>query len=262
MAPTGLFPAHRERVHTVGMNVKSRFVEVEPGVRLYVAEAGAGPLVVLLHGFPDGWSLWERQLLALAEAGFRAVAVEQRGYRLSDQPRGPRAYRVGRLAEDVKRVIQEMGYDSASVVGHDWGGGVAWCFAMLFPQKLDKLIILTAPHPRRFVDGLRTFQQLRKSWYILLFQLPWLAERVTGAPTGAVNWYRAMRFGGVRYRRIEQPVLVIWGDGDPFLSKQLAQPDRNDVPRGQVVHLRAGHWVMRDQPQRVNELITDFLKEA
>ena len=95
-----------------------------------------------------------------------------------------------------------------------------------------------------------------------VFQLPWLAERATGAPTGAVSWYRAMRFGGVPSRRIMHPVLVIWGDDDPFLMRELAEPDLEDVPNVHVVHLKVGHWVMRDAPDEVSRLITGFLAKG
>jgi len=249
-------------LHTVSTNVKHTSVEVEPDVRLHVAEQGAGPLVVLLHGFPDGWELWQSLQHALAEAGFRALAVEQRGYPRSDQPHGIGRYRITRLAADVAAVIEHYGADTAAVVGHDFGGGVAWAFAMAYPQRLDRLVIVNAPHPRRFVQSLRTLGQLRKSWYMAAMQLPWLPERVTGAPTGAVNWYRALRFGGPAITRIDDPVLVIWGERDPYLGRELAQPYPTDVPNAQLVRLEtAGHWPQREQPEQVNALITAFLRQ-
>src|SRR5919202_6066254 len=148
----------------VGPGLREGFVEVEPGVQLHYVEAGAGPLVVLLHGFPEFWFSWRRQLPALAAAGFRAVAPDLRGYNLSSKPRGLEAYRVGRLARDVARIIEQLGQQRAAVVGHDWGGGVAWAFAMRYPTLVERLVILNMPHPVRMLEGLRTLRQLGKSW--------------------------------------------------------------------------------------------------
>jgi len=146
------------------------------GLRLHYVEMGSGPLVVLLHGFPDFWYSWRHQLPALAAAGYRAVAVDQRGYNLSDKPRGVRAYDVGTLARDVADLVAALGEERATVVGHDWGGMVAWTVAMRHSDVIERLVILNAPHPERFVRALATLRQLRKSWYMAFFQLPRLPE--------------------------------------------------------------------------------------
>jgi pimeloyl-ACP methyl ester carboxylesterase len=145
-------------------------------VRLHYVESGSGPLVILLHGFPEFWYAWRHQIPALAAAGFRVIALDQRGYNTSGKPKGVRHYAMDALVGDVLGIIHESGEQSAVVVGHDWGGAVAWNFAMRHPQAVEKLIILNAPHPQRFLEEILTFSQLRKSWYILLFQLPWLPE--------------------------------------------------------------------------------------
>ncbi|HEY3079476.1 MAG TPA: alpha/beta hydrolase [Chloroflexota bacterium] len=145
-------------------------------VRLHYVEAGRGPLVVLLHGFPEFWYSWRHQIRALAGAGFRVVAPDMRGYNLSDKPPGVAAYDLDALVEDVARLIRERGAERAVVVGHDWGGGVAWAFAMRHPEMLERLVVLNCPHPARLFDGLRTLRQLRKSWYMFFFQLPRLPE--------------------------------------------------------------------------------------
>ena len=151
-------------------------------VRLHYVEAGAGPLVVLLHGFPEFWFAWRDQIDALAAAGFRVVAPDMRGYNLSSKPAGIASYALPLLAADVRDLIAERGggEDGARLVGHDWGGLVAWATAANHPASITRLAILSMPHPQRMLEGLRTARQLRKSWYILGFQLPWLPERLLG----------------------------------------------------------------------------------
>ena len=146
------------------------------GVRLHYVEQGDGPLVVLLHGFPEFWYSWRHQIPALADAGFRVIALDQRGYNTSEKPPGVRSYRIEALVDDVAALILQAGESRAVVVGHDWGGGVAWMVPMLRPEVVDKLIVLNAPHPRALQREMRTVEQLRKSWYILFFQLPILPE--------------------------------------------------------------------------------------
>jgi pimeloyl-ACP methyl ester carboxylesterase len=145
-------------------------------VRLHLVEAGSGPLVLLLHGFPEFWYSWRFQIPALAAAGYRVLAPDMRGYNLSDKPRGLKAYAPAVLARDVARLIQACGAERATVIGHDWGGGVAWQFAMQHPDRLDRLVILNAAHPMRMLRALRTGRQLARSWYFFYFQLPWLPE--------------------------------------------------------------------------------------
>jgi epoxide hydrolase 4 len=148
-------------------------------VRLHYVEAGSGPLVVLLHGFPEFWFAWRRQIDALAAAGFRVVAPDMRGYNLSSKPAGVASYALPLLTADIRDLIAERGgADGALLAGHDWGGLVAWATAAHHPASIRRLAILNMPHPQRMLEGLRTAQQLRKSWYFLAFQLPWLPERL------------------------------------------------------------------------------------
>jgi pimeloyl-ACP methyl ester carboxylesterase len=246
---------------------------------LHYLEAGEGPLVVLLHGFPEFYYSWRHQWPALAGAGLRVVAPDLRGYNLSDKPRPVRAYDIRLLARDVARLIRERGAERAHVVGHDWSGGVAWAFAMRYPHMLERLAILNCPHPARVLRGLRTLRQVRKSWYIFFFQLPWLPEATfranhfaglrravagvarpgaftpadveryvqaaaqPGALTAGINYYRAMFRRGpgalrTDLRRIDAPVLVIWGERDRYLGRELADPPRAWVPNARVVRLR------------------------
>jgi pimeloyl-ACP methyl ester carboxylesterase len=146
------------------------------GVRLHIVEAGSGPPVLLLHGFPEFWYSWRHQLPALAVAGYRAVAPDLRGYNESDKPPGVASYRSARLVEDVAALIEELGAGPAAVVGHDWGGVVAWLLAMRRPELVRGLVVLNAPHPATFPAELRRARQLFRSWYMFFFQLPWLPE--------------------------------------------------------------------------------------
>jgi pimeloyl-ACP methyl ester carboxylesterase len=156
------------------------------GVKLHWVEAGAGPLVVLLHGFPEHWYSWRHQIPALAAAGFRVLAPDMRGYNLSGKPRGVRHYRLEALARDVAELVRRAGADRAHIVGHDWGGLVAWRVAMSHPTVVDRLVVLNAPHPGAMLRGLFRNGQLKRSRYILFFQVPRLAERRFAAEDFAI----------------------------------------------------------------------------
>jgi pimeloyl-ACP methyl ester carboxylesterase len=146
------------------------------GVRFHYVEAGGGPLVVLLHGFPEFWYSWRHQIGALAAGGLRVAAPDLRGYNESGKPAGLRHYRTSVLAEDVCRLIRHLGCDRAAVVGHDWGGVIAWKLAGSFPEVVDRLVVLNAPHPAAYWRELRRPGQWLRSAYILFFQLPLLPE--------------------------------------------------------------------------------------
>jgi epoxide hydrolase 4 len=167
---------------------------VGDGIRLHYVEAGEGPLVVLLHGFPEFWYGWRCQIPALAQAGLRVVAPDMRGYNLSDKPPGWRAYGIDLLTGDIADVIRDLGEERAYVVGHDWGAAVAYATAMRHPEVVRRLAILNAPHPARMLEGFRTLRQLRKSWYMFFFQLPVLPERAL-ARDGFALAKRALRAG-------------------------------------------------------------------
>lgn len=257
------------------------------------------PLVVLCHGFPEFWFSWRHQLAALAAAGFWAVAPDMRGYNESDKPEGVASYEIEDLAGDVAGLIRALGRESAIVVGHDWGGMVSWAFAALYPDMVQRLAILNVPHPIEMQKGLRTPQQLKKSWYMFFFQLPggiperfiqkndfeYLrklfaedgfpkeeiehyvdAMRIPGAVTGAVNWYRAairrvFTMSTPDPKRIECPVLVIWGEKDRFLGKEMSVPPAKWVPNARVVHIpEATHWVQNAAVDQVNQLLVEHAK--
>jgi pimeloyl-ACP methyl ester carboxylesterase len=150
------------------------------GIRLHVVEAGpeGGPLLILLHGFPEFWYGWRHQIEPLAAAGFHVLAPDQRGYNLSDKPRPVSAYNLDALALDVVGLIEAEGAGKAFVVGHDWGGVVAWWLGIKHPERLERLVLLNIPHPKVMRQTvLRSSRQRKKSAYIFFFQLPWLPER-------------------------------------------------------------------------------------
>ncbi|SMB90446.1 alpha/beta fold hydrolase [Deinococcus hopiensis] len=269
------------------------------GIRLHYVAAGPedGPPTVLLHGFPEFWRAWERQIGPLARAGFRVIVPDLRGYNLSEKPPGVGAYRIDTLQRDVSGLIQALGYERANVVGHDWGGIIAWALAIRQPEVVDRLAILNAPHPGASREGFRKPAQWRRSWYIFFFQLPWLPERFLhrfgewalrgsqpdaytpqdrelyrqawdqpGAATAMISYYRALgRSAGAASAsdaalQVRVPTLVLWGDQDGALLPELADGLERWVPDVRVVRFpRASHWVMRDEPLRVNNLISEFL---
>ncbi len=249
-------------------NVREGYAEVGD-VQLHYVEAGEGPLVVLLHGFPEFWYGWRLQIQPLAAAGFHVVAPDMRGYNLSSRPDGADAYDTAKLAADVRGLVHERGAESALLVGHDWGGTAAWATAMNHPEVVDRLAILNAAHPRKLSQGLHHPDQLRRSWYFFFFALPELPEGVVhandwhffrhflqdadpaftpeeikhyveawsqpGAATGMINYYRSsvrqsQKRAQEALRPIEAPTLVIWGQDDRYLGPELAEPDQNDVP--------------------------------
>jgi pimeloyl-ACP methyl ester carboxylesterase len=238
-------------------------------VQLHYVEAGDGPLVVLLHGFPEFWYGWRLQIQALAAAGFRVVVPDMRGYNLSSRPKGVDSYGIEKLAGDVRDLVHERGAQSALLAGHDWGGSVAWATAMNHPEIVDRLAILNAAHPRKLSEGLHHPGQLRKSWYFFFFALPDLPDAIVhandwhffrhflhdanpaytaeemdryieawsqpGAATGMINYYRSSvrtpaKKAEAAIHPIKAPTLVIWGQRDAYLGPELAEPEHDDVP--------------------------------
>ncbi|HEX8432201.1 MAG TPA: alpha/beta fold hydrolase [Longimicrobium sp.] len=266
-------------------------------VRLHWMEAGSGPPVILLHGFPESSRAWRRQLPALADAGFRAVAPDMRGYGRSDRPRGIRAYAVERLVADVVGLVKAVGAERVRLVGHDWGGVVAWYVAMWHPEIVERLVIVNAPHPAIFRRELRRPDQLTRSWYVGFFQLPripeWAIRRRDfavlkrifrhdplrpgaytdddiraykdaaarpGALTAMLNYYRATRFSRPASVPIPAPTLVVWGIHDRALSERNTVGLDKWVPDLRIERVESSHWVMADAPDRLNELLAGFLR--
>ncbi|HYV22445.1 MAG TPA: alpha/beta hydrolase [Candidatus Bathyarchaeia archaeon] len=267
------------------------------GVRLHCVVEGEGPLVLLLHGFPETSHAWRKQLPALAKR-FRVVTPDLRGYGRSDKPRGIDAYRTSVLADDIAALIREFGTERAHVVGHDWGGGVAWSLAILRPEVIDRLVVLNCPHPAVMRRVLRSsWTQVRKSWYIFAFQLPWLPEwalsregakavknalrrsskpgtfseadldeyarafSAPGAATAAINYYRAALRSRLPSAKIKAQTLVIWAEDDFALGIELTRGmDALFETKPRVEYVPdTSHWVMEERPEVVNRLLLEFL---
>jgi pimeloyl-ACP methyl ester carboxylesterase len=242
------------------------------GVQLHAVVAGPeeGPLAVLLHGFPECWYSWRSQIPVLAQAGYRVVAPDQRGYDLSDKPPRVENYQVDRLSDDILALIRALGRERATLIAHDWGGVVAWRFAMDYPQAVNRLVVMNAPHPVAFAREMRRgWSQRLKSWYMFCFQVPWLPEALLtlsplttarlffqrtavrrsafsesdlavmaaalaqpGAMGAMIHWYRAaFRHPSARgTRAIEAPTLLIWAEDDVALGKALTYDLERWVP--------------------------------
>lgn len=270
------------------------------GISLHVTQAGPadGPLLILLHGFPEFWYGWRHQIAPLAAAGYRVWVPDQRGYNLSDKPRGVRAYALDTLAADIVGLIDAAGVDRAHVIGHDWGGVVAWRLADRYPDRLHRVAILNVPHDRVLARFLRRSPaQLRRSLYMFFFQLPWLPERVLGrrdgeamaqllarasrpgafsaddlthyraawrqpgALTAMLNWYRALTraYTPAPRRPITVPTLLIWGVHDVALGREMAPPSIDRCTDGHLVFIEdAGHFVQHEAPTQVTALLRDW----
>lgn len=247
------------------------------GIHLNVAQAGpsGGPLMLLLHGFPEFWYGWHQQIPDLAAAGYCVWAPDQRGYNLSDKPPKVRDFSLDKLADDAAGLIAAAGRRRAVVVGHDWGGVVAWWLAANYPEVVERLVIINVPHPfvmRKLM--LTDPRQTLRSWYVFMLQVPWLPEwsirrndwaslvrglqasslpgtfpdadfheyrrawSQPGAFTGMVNWYRTLFRAPPkppRNRRILPPTLILWGAKDKFIRRQAAEMSLKLCDQGRLV---------------------------
>jgi len=275
------------------------------GFDFHVLEEGSGDrLALCLHGFPELGHSWRHQLPVLSDLGYRVWAPDLRGYGATrPRPTRRRDYLTSSLVDDVAAIIDASEASEVVLIGHDWGAALAWQFAVEQVRPLDRLVIMNVPHPARFFRQLRTLRQLRKSWYIFVFQLPWLPEWMLGrndaeavgkaftdmavhperfdddairpfrraasepgALRAMINWYRAIPFGMRDARRsdvptIETPTLMLWGEQDTALGKELAVGTDEFVDDLTLRFLPdASHWVQQDQPDVVNAMLTAFLR--
>lgn len=279
---------------------ESRFLDAN-GRRFHVVEAGPadGDLLLLLHGFPEFWYGWRHQIRPLANAGYRVVVPDQRGYNHSEKPDRVREYGIERLAADAVGLIDASDRETAALVGHDWGGVVGWWVAIHHPERLSGFVAVNAPHPTVVRNALfGDPEQLLRSSYAAFFQLPAVPEAVSralnwrlpvrsmresampgafsagdfdryraawsrpGAFTAMLNWYRAAARQRPRpdSSRVTVPTRVVWGVGDQFLKRRMAHDSADHCTDGRVSLVnQATHWVQHERPGTVADLILDEL---
>ncbi|OZE21583.1 alpha/beta hydrolase [Rhodococcus sp. 05-2255-1e] len=248
-----------------------------------------GPIVLLLHGFPERAASWSAVMDQLNEAGFRTIAPDQRGYSPGARPKRRRDYRVGALVNDVVALIDEIGAP-VHVVGHDWGAMIAWVTAGRRPDLVSSLTAFSVPHPGSFMTALLTSRQILHSWYFAFFQLPVLPEKWMtrpgqraekwyeksgmnaddlertrtdvvdyGALPFAVTWYRGLPFSnpGIGRLRITVPTSMVWSDGDTFIGRSAIERAQQYVDARYTLTVLAGvtHWIPTQAPTEAAQAI-------
>jgi pimeloyl-ACP methyl ester carboxylesterase len=262
------------------------------GVGIEYEVSGEGRPVVLLHGFPDSARLWRHQVPALVEAGFKVIVPDLRGYGRSDKPADVQAYALPVLVGDVLAVMSDVGVERAHVVGHDWGAALAWGLGMLAGDRVDHLVVLSVGHPATFrAEG---FEQHEKSWYMLLFQFPGIAEQwlsdndwanfrawarhpdadaviaemdAGGSLTPALSYYRAnippesYVLPRLEPPPVQSPTMGVWSSGDIALTEvQMTKSASSVAGPWRYERLEGpGHWMQLEAPDQVNRLLVEFL---
>ncbi|GLL05931.1 alpha/beta fold hydrolase [Dactylosporangium matsuzakiense] len=267
------------------------------GMRFTAVDEGAADVgtIVLLHGFPQRSQSWTDTSRHLVAAGYRVIAADQRGYTPQARPRSRRAYRLNELVADVVALLDTAGVDRAHLVGHDWGGGVAWMFAAARPDRLHSLTVVSAPHPRAVVRAMLTSRQLVQAWHVGFFQLPWLPEaairwrggriavallkrsglseqmareytdRLLGDPgclAAALRWYRAMPLdmaAGLKTGAITVPTTYVWSTDDIAIGRRAAELTSRWVTGRFDFKVLEGvsHWIPEQAPETLAALILD-----
>lgn len=261
------------------------------GFEMNLVDAGQGEPVLLVHGFPDDHTVWREQIPALLAAGYRVIAPDLRGCGDSAAPRGRRAYRIATLIDDLTGLLDHLGIDRVRLLAHDWGAVIGWRLCIDRPERVERYMALSVGHPIAYARA--PWEQKRKGWYVLFFQLAgiaewllrlnrwWLFKRLTryapeferwiarlgrpGRLTAALNYYRANL--GLLWPAPSPPspvpVLGVWSDGDRFLCEAQMR-DSAKLVAGPFRYQRidgAGHWLQLECPERVNRLLLDFLAE-
>ncbi|HEY4117944.1 MAG TPA: alpha/beta fold hydrolase [Byssovorax sp.] len=264
-------------------------------VELSVTTGGDGPLVVLLHGFPECSYTWRHVLPRLVDAGFSVAAPDLRGYRASDRPQELGAYAIDKLVGDVAGLAKALGSERIHLVGHDWGGTLAFAVAERHPELVDKLCVIDGAHPELYRTGMWHGAQLLRSWYVFFFQLPALPELLVrsrfylervmrgaapaafpddamqlyvdamqgpGAATAGIDYYRAASKIGLSAPGIIQATThVLWGDHDEALSQELLTGLDRYAPGVTVKHFPgASHWLQEEHPDDVSDELLRFFR--
>ena len=267
------------------------------GIQFHYVTEGSGPLMIFLHGFPEYWYSWRHQISEFSK-NYKVVALDMRGYGQTDRPQGRENYTIDILVNDVKEVVSALGYKKCVLVGHDWGAIIAWYVAMNFESYIEKLIVMNVPHPQCYMENLN-INQVLKSWYIWLFQLPklpelylksrdykWITDQFLGAVnseafsqkdlnkykenaahpgalTAMLNYYRNLPAEMMKKDVtpiIQIPTLMLWGENDPYTGKNSTLGTDQYVKNLDLKFLpNCSHWTQQDCPREVNQYMSDFL---
>ncbi|MAM95645.1 alpha/beta fold hydrolase [Parvibaculum sp.] len=290
-----------------GQTISTAYIEAN-GLAFEVDMCGEGEkLALLLHGFPESKYSWRAQLPVFAELGYTAWAPNLRGYGGTSRPKGVAAYHMDHLLDDVAGLIDAARARGVkgpvTLVAHDWGGAIAWTFVLKKLRPLERFIVMNLPHPTLMGKALRTWAQLKKSWYIFFFQIPWLPEKMMllrnaqpiakafrgmavdksrfpdsvldhyrqnaqlpGAMTAMINYYRA-NFRGTPPAEwtdppmVDVPTLMIWGEEDSALGKELTYGTEDLVTDFTIRYLpQVSHWVQQEAPETVNAMIRAWIE--
>jgi pimeloyl-ACP methyl ester carboxylesterase len=297
MPPTAL-QAGTERIRTEFLDTDAIRFEMHT-----CGDPRSEKLALLLHGFPEHAFSWRSQLPLFARLGYRAWAPNQRGYGQTTRPPRVADYAMRHLVDDVGALIDASGAKEVTLVGHDWGGAVAWAATLQRVRPIDRLIVMNLPHPTLMAAGLRTWRQRLRSWYILAIQIPRLPEyllgrngaraignafrgsaadpasfpedvleiyrenaRQPGALTAMLNWYRAAARTGRAEREwltnpeiLDVPTLMVWGELDSALGKELTYGTEALVRDFTIRYLPVAHWVQQEAPDEVNAIVSAWL---
>lgn len=256
----------------------------------------ANPAAVLLHGFPQDLTAWSEVVGPLQEAGYRTLAVSMRGASAGARPKSSAEYRTIDHVNDVVALLDAAGLERAHIVGHDWGGYVAWAMGCTHPERIATLTSVSTPHPAALKRAATRSTQALRSWYMGVFQLPYLAERLLapgtpmwramvrglppehlqayqqrmsepGARGAALNWYRVLPrellSPSVQWSRVSTPTLYVWGEHDPALGRAAAEGTADYVTGPYTFEaIRAGHWIPETRPVLLAALLADHFKSV
>ena len=269
------------------------------GIKLHVAIAGpvSGNPVILLHGFPDAHFGWEKQILALAQNNFYVIAPDQRGYNLSDKPKGKKSYMMNLLTADIIALADSLGIKKFNLAGHDFGALVCWNLADKYPERIMKMVIINVPHPKVAGEYLRKSNRQRlKSWYAFFFMVPFIPELAArafnwkvlistmknaytkeelerykaawsqhNAISSMINWYRCLPLQNEEEKPkkiIEVPTFIMWGKLDPHLLWEMVPPSAAMCETVKVQYFEdSTHWVLKEKAKEVSKLLIEYFKQ-
>ena len=272
------------------MSMNGQIMEIN-GLKLNVLVEGEGEPVMLLHGFPDSNHVWRDVIPLLVKAGYKVIAPDQRGFGESDAPEGKENYDMDLIAKDAIAILDQLGIQKAKLVAHDWGAMIGWLLAGTYPERFESYIAISVGHSKAYAAA--GFEQKKKGWYVLFFQLKGIAEKAfmakdwalfrktvnnhpeidhwikdlsrPGRLTAGMNWYRAnlSKLWKAEFPRVKIPVLGIWSTGDVALAEdQMINSATFVDATWQYERMEdASHWVPVDEPEQLSNLIINYYQK-